>query len=110
MSTWYQVCTVDELPAGQVFAGEVQGRTVAVFNDEGKLYALDDRCSHEQSRLSAGPVRAGQVFCPRHGARFCLRTGRALSPPASDSVARWDVRITEKWVEVSMPRDAPAGD
>ncbi len=100
---WVRICPAADLAPGQVFAGEVNGRPLAVFNDAGVLRALDDRCTHEHTRLSAGPVQAGQVFCPRHGARFCLRTGRALSPPASGAVACWDVRIAAQWIEVRLP-------
>ncbi len=100
MSDWQRLCAAVDLPAGAAFGGEVAGIPVAAFNVNGRFYALEDRCSHERVRLSAGPVAGDVVFCPRHGSRFCLATGLALSPPASEAVNTWEVRVADDWVWV----------
>ena len=65
---------------------EVDGRFVAVFNIDGEFFAIDDLCTHDGGGLAGGEVEGDVVICPRHGARFCLRTGEALTPPAYEPV------------------------
>ena len=65
---------------------EVDGALVAVFNIHGEFYAIDDVCTHDGGELAGGAVEGDVVICPRHGARFCLRTGAALTPPAYEPV------------------------
>ena len=89
---WVDVGAASELPPGAHRVYEVDGRFVAVYNVGGELYAIEDRCTHDDNPLSDGPVEDHEVICPRHGARFCLRTGAALSPPAYEPVTTYPVR------------------
>ncbi len=67
---------------------------IAVFRVQGRFYALEDRCSHEDARLSEGEVVEGCcVKCPRHGAKFDLATGRALTLPAVLPVRTFPIHI-----------------
>ncbi len=59
----------------------------------GRLYAIEDVCTHDGEALTGGPIDDGEIICPRHGARFCLRTGEALSPPAYEPVKTFDVKV-----------------
>ena len=79
---------------------EVGGEPVALFRTEEGIFALDDICSHEYSRLSEGEVWAGEVFCPKHGSRFNLSTGAVTGLPATRPVRAWQVRVEngEIWV------------
>jgi len=91
------VCPLDELPPGSsktVFAG-YQG--ACVFNIGGELHAIEDRCSHDDGPLCEGEwdCAACEVVCPRHGSRFDLRTGNALSLPAYMPVETYPVRVRE---------------
>ena len=74
---------------------EVAGRFIAVYNVDGALYAIEDVCSHDGNPLAEGPREGLEVICPRHGARFCLRTGAALSPPAYEPVATFPVAVVD---------------
>ena len=78
--------------------------TVGVYNVEGELYALEDRCSHDDGPLVEGDWEPdeGVVICPRHGARFDLRTGRALTLPAYEPVETFPVRVEDGVVKVSV--------
>lgn len=93
---WTYVCTTAELLPGEmkVVFDEVTQAAIAVFNLDGMLYALEDRCSHEDFELSAGHFDAteGSVECVLHGARFDIRDGRALCAPAYEPVAKFPVR------------------
>ncbi|MDQ4081825.1 MAG: non-heme iron oxygenase ferredoxin subunit, partial [Actinomycetota bacterium] len=91
------VCPLDELPPGSmklVHAGEI---SVGVYNIEGDLYALEDRCSHDDGPLVEGEWEpdVAQVICPRHGSRFDIRTGRALTLPATEPVDAYPVRVRD---------------
>ncbi len=59
---------------------------VAVARSGGELFAVEDVCTHDGAELTGGEIEDGQIVCPRHGARFCLRTGQALTPPAYEPV------------------------
>lgn len=66
---------------------------IAVFNDGGDYYAIDDTCSHEHASLSEGWVEDATVECPLHGAKFCLRDGTALTLPATTAVGSHQVKV-----------------
>jgi 3-phenylpropionate/trans-cinnamate dioxygenase ferredoxin subunit len=72
---------------------EVAGRRIALFRDGGEVLALDDCCSHGEASLSGGEVDDGTVECPRHGAVFDLRSGEALSLPATHGVAVYRAEV-----------------
>lgn len=71
----------------------VDGIPVGLFRWEGQVYAIEDVCTHEETPLTEGWVEGGAVHCPRHGARFDLHTGRALSLPAVLPVRVFEVRV-----------------
>jgi len=97
--TWTYVCTTAELLPGEMQTAfdEVTGAGIVVVNLDGELYALEDRCSHEDFELSAGRVDPveGSVECVLHGARFDLRDGRALCAPAYEPVAKFPVKTED---------------
>ncbi|MBW4717753.1 non-heme iron oxygenase ferredoxin subunit [Saccharothrix obliqua] len=101
------VCGVDELPAGVALRVPREetgtGGAIAVFNDGGRLYAVDDRCPHAHAPLSAGLVRDGRISCPLDGGTFCLRTGRALAPPASAGLTTHPVEVRDDTIWL-LPR------
>ena len=76
--------------------------TIGVYNCAGALHAIEDRCSHDDGPLCEGDwePEACVVVCPRHGSRFCLRTGEALTPPAYEPVRTYATRVTDGMVEV----------
>ena len=78
--------------------------TVGVFNIDGELYALEDRCSHDDGPLVEGDWEPEErvVICPRHGSRFDLRTGRPLSLPAYLPVQTYPVRVEDGIVKVEV--------
>jgi len=93
---WTFVCASSELLPGEMRSvfDEVTGAPILVFNLDGELYALEDRCSHEDFELSAGAFDPGEasIECVLHGARFDVRDGRALCAPAYSPVLRFPVK------------------
>jgi 3-phenylpropionate/trans-cinnamate dioxygenase ferredoxin subunit len=91
MSEGITVAHVDEIPDGEAVkidaasVGTVDD--IAIFNDGGEFFALDDTCTHEQASLSEGYIEDGVVECALHAAKFCLKDGSVLSMPATEDVA-----------------------
>ena len=83
--------------AGAALVGDAEqtgtGEPIAVFHDEGEYFALNDRCSHGEASLADGWIEGGQVECPLHSGKFCLRTGSVLSMPATEDVAAHKVEV-----------------
>lgn len=108
MGRWHDAGTADLAP-GQARTLELDGVMVAVVNIGGDLLAIEDRCTHDGSPLFSSGIDAAdlidgeQVICPRHGARFCLRTGAALSPPAYEPTSSYAVRVEAGRVQVEIP-------
>lgn len=98
----YAVCPIAQLAEGQSVQARVGDGLIAVFNVKGKLHALADVCSHAQAFLSEGEVSLGAIACPRHGARFDLETGEALSLPATQPVATFPVEVADGEVIVTV--------
>lgn len=104
MSDWIDVCLLAELPPGSHRAVDLDGVQVAVFNLDGELFAIEDVCTHDGGVLTGGPVQGDCIVCPRHGAKFSIRTGDALSPPAYEPTARMPVRVEQGVVQVRDDR------
>ncbi len=90
---WIDVGAADAVPRSGHRVFEVDGRFIAVYDVGGERYAIEDVCTHDGNPLSDGPVEGLEVICPRHGARFCLRTGAALSPPAYEPVPTFPIEV-----------------
>jgi 3-phenylpropionate/trans-cinnamate dioxygenase ferredoxin subunit len=103
MGKWHDVTAEGDISPGGFALLETDDLTAAVFNVDGTLYAIEDVCTHDGAELAGGPVVGDQVVCPRHGARFCLRTGRALTPPAYAAVQTFPVRVHAGRIEVELP-------
>jgi len=100
MSDWVTVARADELAPGEWRVAEVGGAQIAVFNLDGGYYAIEDVCTHDGGQLTGGSVEGDQIVCPRHGARFCIRTGEALCAPAYEPTAIFPLRIENGEVQV----------
>ena len=103
------VCREDELPPGEVAVVEdaAVGR-IAVFNVDGELHGLQDRCSHQRAWLSEGYLDEDdcRVECPLHASSFDLRTGRPSGPPAIVPVRVYPVRTEGGVVRVEVEEPA----
>ena len=99
--SWVRAASAASIPPGDYATAEVDGVFVAIFNVGGEFLAVEDVCTHDGGGLAGGAVEGDQVICPRHGARFCLRTGKALSPPAYEPVRSYETRVVDGDVEVS---------
>ena len=102
MVQWVKVASAGELVS--TLRVDMEGQPVALFRTEEGVFALDDICSHEYSRLSEGEVWDGEVYCQKHGSRFNLRTGAVTGLPATKPVRAWNVRVENGEIWVECPR------
>ncbi len=107
--SWTFVCNAGELLPGEnknVF-DETTDAAIVVFNLDGDLYALEDRCSHEDFELSMGEFdsKAGTIECLLHGARFDVRDGKPLCAPAYTPVAKFPVKLENGGIWTRDDRD-----
>ncbi len=104
MSDWVDVAPISELPPGSHRVADVDGAQIAVFNLDGAYYAVEDVCTHDGGTLTGGAVEGDQVVCPRHGARFSIKTGAVLAPPAYEPIHTFPVRVQDGCVQVRDDR------
>ncbi|MGH7319625.1 MAG: Rieske (2Fe-2S) protein [Candidatus Rokuibacteriota bacterium] len=102
MGKFVQVATIDEMANQPAKCIEVEGEKVALFKSEDAFCALSDTCTHRGGPLSKGEVEGAEVTCPWHGAKFDLRTGAVLGPPARTGVRSYPVRVTGRDIEVEI--------
>ncbi len=102
MSEFQTVARVDQVPAGTLKVFRVKGRRIAVSQVEGVFYAIDDLCTHDEGPLGEGLLKGDEVECPRHGARFSVRTGAALRMPAVTPVKVHPVRVDGQKIQVKL--------
>ena len=96
---WIRVADEDDLTDRMCI--DVSGRPVALFRLPDGVFALDDVCSHEYSRLSEGEVWDDEVSCPKHGSRFRIRTGEVIGLPATRPVKSYRVKTEDGGIWLS---------
>ena len=102
MSDFVKLTETGDVAPGQVKVYEVGGRQIALCNVDGTFYAIDDVCTHDGGSLDQGELDGAQIECPRHGARFDVRTGRALVLPAVVPVRTYPVEVEGTSVKASL--------
>jgi len=99
--SWKKVCRADEIADGS--ARQIKGdNPIAVFRVGDEFLATDDTCTHAKFSLADGYVEGDEVVCALHEARFCLRTGRVLTPPAIVPLRTYPVRIEDGDVYIEV--------
>jgi 3-phenylpropionate/trans-cinnamate dioxygenase ferredoxin subunit len=102
MAEWVKVAQVGELAPGQKKQIDLDGVAVALFNVGGQYYAIEDVCTHDGAPLASGRFTGNYIVCPRHGARFDVCTGKALTMPAVEPVETYPVKIEDNDILVEV--------
>jgi 3-phenylpropionate/trans-cinnamate dioxygenase ferredoxin subunit len=92
---WIDAGPTADLHDGEAISIPVGRRMIAVVRSGGEYFAIEDLCTHDGAELTGGDVEGTEIVCPRHGARFCLRTGQALSPPAYEPLRVFETKISD---------------
>lgn len=102
MARWLDVASTEELAPGSRRVVDVDGVAVAVFNLDGEYFAIQDICPHDGGELANGELEGEVIICPRHGARFSVKTGEVLGPPAYEDVRTFAVHVADGRVQVEV--------
>jgi 3-phenylpropionate/trans-cinnamate dioxygenase ferredoxin subunit len=97
------IATVSDLPDGERLFVEIDDRELVVFNIAGDYFAIGDVCSHDDGPLGEGEVEGHDVICPRHGARFDIRSGSVTALPAVVDIPAYPIRVVGDQIEVGIP-------
>lgn len=103
MTEFVKVAPASEIPSGSRHWMEFEEETIVIFNINDKYYAIADRCTHDDGPLEDGELYDYAVECPRHGARFDVRSGAVLSLPATSPVPTYEVKVEGGVVYVESP-------
>ena len=101
---YIEICSANEIESGERIFVEIYGQPIVVFNIAGELFAIADLCSHDDGPLGDGEVKGHEVACPRHGANFDVRTGKALTLPAVADIPTYPLRVKSGRVEIGIRR------
>ncbi len=102
MAEFVKVATTSDIEPGTVKVCEAGGKQIAVCNVDGTFYAIDDVCTHDNGPLDQGELMGDQIECPRHGALFDVKTGKALTLPAVQPVQSYAVQVDGDDIKVEV--------
>jgi 3-phenylpropionate/trans-cinnamate dioxygenase ferredoxin subunit len=90
---WIDAGLTENMSDGQALSVRAGRRMIAVVRSGTEYFAIEDVCTHDGAPLLGGEIEGAEIICPRHGARFCLRTGEALTPPAYEPARVFETKI-----------------
>ncbi len=103
MPSLISVAKKNDIACGKALSVAVGARRVALFNVDGKFFAIEDQCTHAGASLAEGTLAGTVVTCPWHGATFDVATGAVLSAPAFENVATYKVQVQGEDVQIETP-------
>ena len=102
MGRLVRVAEVKDIAPGAGLAVDLEGRKLALFNVDGRFYAIDDSCTHAGGPLSEGKLDGTTVACPLHGACFDVGSGEVLGSPAFEAVTRYELRVDGDEIKIEI--------
>lgn len=102
MSDFEFVATTDEIPENGMKLVEVDEQLVLIVHVDGQFYCIDDVCTHDGGTLCDGKIDGYEVACPRHGAKFDVRTGAATKMPATQPTGTHEVKLEDDKIYVKL--------
>jgi 3-phenylpropionate/trans-cinnamate dioxygenase ferredoxin component len=100
---FHSVCKITDITDGERLFIEINNIPVVLFNIKGAIYAIDDICTHDDGPLGEGDLEEYEITCPRHGARFDVRTGKALFPPAVVDDHIYPIQVDGDEIKIGLP-------
>lgn len=101
-ATWIELTAVDAIPEDDVIGIDAEGKSFALYQVDGEIYATDNICTHGNARLCDGFLEGHEIECPLHQGKFDIRNGKAMCAPLTEDVKIYPVKIegTRVFVEV----------
>lgn len=100
---YYSVEKIDKFKNGDRLFIEIDDLPIVMFNIAGNIYAIADLCSHDEGPLGDGDIEKYEIICPRHGARFDIRSGEVTSLPAVIDIPVYPVKIIDGHINIGIP-------
>lgn len=100
-----EIAPASELPNGERLFLEVGGRAIVIFNIADQLFAIGDICTHDDGPLGDGDLEGYNIVCPRHGAEFDVKTGKAVQMPAVVDIPAYPVKVLDGMIHVGLPNE-----
>ena len=100
-----EIAPASELPNGERLFLEVGGRAIVIFNIADQLFAIGDICTHDDGPLGDGDLEGYNIVCPRHGAEFDVKTGKAVQMPAVVDIPAYLVKVLDGMIHVGLPSE-----
>lgn len=97
--------SIDSVNTGERVFVTIDDRSIVVFGIAGEIFAIADICSHDDGPIGDGEIAEYEISCPRHGAKFDIRTGKAITLPAIIDIPAYPVRIRNGEIEIGIPRE-----
>jgi 3-phenylpropionate/trans-cinnamate dioxygenase ferredoxin component len=102
---YIEIAPASELPTGERLFVELGDKPIVIFNIAGQLFAIGDVCTHDDGPLGDGVIEGHNVVCPRHGAEFDVRTGKAMAMPAVIDIPAYPVQVRDGNIFVGIPKE-----
>ncbi len=102
---YLEIAPASELSNGERLFVEVEGKSIVIFNIADQFFAIDDVCTHDDGPLGDGDLEGYHIVCPRHGAEFDVRTGKAVQLPAVVDISAYPVKVMDGMIQVGIPRE-----
>jgi 3-phenylpropionate/trans-cinnamate dioxygenase ferredoxin subunit len=101
---FFEVAAQEDLPNGERLFIEIDEQPIVLLNIAGELFAVGDVCTHDDGPVGDGVVEDHVIVCPRHGARFDLRSGKAIALPAFVDIPAYPIKVSEGKIFIGMPK------
>jgi len=102
---YVEIAPASELPNGERLFLEVGGKAIVIFNIAEQLFAIGDICTHDDGPLGDGDLEGFHIVCPRHGAEFDVKTGKAVQMPAVVDIPAYPVKVVDGMIQVGLPKE-----
>ncbi|HEY5731464.1 MAG TPA: non-heme iron oxygenase ferredoxin subunit [Anaerolineales bacterium] len=102
---YIEIAPASELPSGERLFLEVGGREIVIFNVADQFFAIGDICTHDDGPLGDGDLEGFNIVCPRHGAEFDVKTGKAVQMPAVVDIPAYPVKVANGMIQVGLPKE-----
>ena len=100
-----EIAPVDDLPSGERLFVEIEGKPIVIFNIAGQFFSIGDVCSHDDGPVGEGDIEGDNIVCPRHGAEFDIRTGKAVQLPAVVDIPAYPVQVRDGNIFLGIPKE-----
>ncbi len=97
-----EVAKLQSVETGKARLVQIEGRAIALYHVDGKLFATEELCPHRAGPLSEGVLMGNEITCPWHGARFNIETGAVLKGPAARALTCFPVKVEGNRVLVGV--------